>query len=204
MRSNLVVSVGATFLLLAVGTLAGASAAQARTHYDDPTVDAKIAHLHIGSPPVTVHVQHDVATGCHVDEDPTQVSFVPRACIQTAGGKPLAWFHHNPDRLAVVHETGHLFDSRMSDAVRWRFAQLMHYDTWATNPGAADMSGWWWQAEQPQGNVAAELFADAYANCAIWRGWYWVDGEWMPNRRQYRQVCAMIHRESIRLGFTAR
>ena len=89
------------------------------------------------------------------------------------------------ERIAVLeHERGHLYDWRfLDDNERVAFRRLVK---------APARWPWWNRSHDPQADVVAEWFADAYATCSIGRleGW---PGFWMnPNVGRGRQVCRFI------------
>lgn len=114
---------------------------------------------------------------------------------------PVIWLSPGTGRFTALHEIGHLFDVRvLNDSDRREFMGVMR------------LPGPWWRFEE--GTVVAteaspgEVFADAYANCAMALHATLSAGRWAnysavtmprsdiyhPTRAQYRRVCALIRR----------
>jgi hypothetical protein len=87
-------------------------------------------------------------------------------------------------RYAFLHELGHIFDFTMlSDSDR------------ATFLATVKRPQWWDTSSKPGG----ELFADAYAFCALNRRLLGLDEGYgyVPSRHAFRRVCAMVRRAGV-------
>jgi hypothetical protein len=88
-----------------------------------------------------------------------------------------AWVGRAPSRFTVEHERGHLADAQV----------LRDPDRRVLRPLLGLRAGPWW------GEAAAEMFADAYAVCALGfrASWQSTYGYW-PDRAQHARVCAFL------------
>lgn len=147
--------------------------------------------LSVREPPALAAVPVPTDYRVHHEKCPEDTEALIAACANTATGDiylPVA------GSFALQHELGHLVDAQLlTDGDRRWFTRRL-----GMSPGLAwrDAAKW---------RTPSEVFADAYAACALkWspgrkRGRWEVAYDYIPSLRQHRRVCAGLDRVAARL-----
>jgi hypothetical protein len=154
----------------------------------------------VARPPLPRPMPEIIHAGCPGFEE-AMGCFVPAGDADATGrGWDRGAVFTDGYRFTTMHELGHAYDATlMDDGERNRFARLVGRgdEFWVTT--YHDEEGRVIDA----GSSLSEVFADAYANCALGHiiasGHVWESGAgYYPTASEHRQVCGLIARAGRR------